>query len=55
MGFRNILNEDGKIAKNKARLVCKAYAQVEFIDFEEIFAPIARLKAIIIVLSFLSL
>ena len=26
--FRNKLNEDGKVIKNKARLVCKGYAQV---------------------------
>ena len=27
--FRNKLNEDGQVARNKARLVCKGYAQVE--------------------------
>ena len=32
--------------RNKARLVCKGYAQVEGIDFEETFAPVARLEAI---------
>jgi len=44
--FRNKLNEDGKVIRNKARLVCKGYAQVEGIDFEETFAPVARLEAI---------
>jgi len=44
--FRNKLNEDGKVVRNKARLVCKGYAQVEGIDFEETFAPVARLEAI---------
>jgi hypothetical protein len=27
--FKNKMNEKGKIARNKARLVCKGYAQVE--------------------------
>ncbi|MDL1139919.1 reverse transcriptase domain-containing protein, partial [Yersinia pestis] len=44
--FRNKLNEDGQVIRNKARLVCKGYAQVEGIDFEETFAPVARLEAI---------
>lgn len=44
--FRNKLNEHGKVVRNKARLLCKGYAQVEGIDFEETFAPMARLEAI---------
>jgi len=44
--FHNKLNEDGKVVRNKARLVCKGYVQVEGIDFEETFAPVARLEAI---------
>lgn len=40
--FRNKLNEDGQVVRNKARLVCKGYAQVEEIDFGENFAPMAR-------------
>eukprot|EP00253_Pinus_taeda_P004823 PITA_04823 len=44
--FKNKLNENGEIVRNKARLVCKGYAQQEGIDFEETFAPIARLEAI---------
>jgi len=40
------LNENGEVIRNKARLVCKGYAQQEGIDFEENFSPIARLKAI---------
>ena len=38
--------------RNKARLVCKGYAQVEGIDFEETFAPVSRLEAIIMFLEF---
>ena len=44
--FRNKLNEEGQVVRNKARLVCKGYAQVKGIDFEETFAPVARLEAI---------
>ena len=36
--FKNKLNEDGEVIRNKDRLVCKGYAQVEGIDFEEIFS-----------------
>eukprot|EP00253_Pinus_taeda_P031293 PITA_31293 len=44
--FKNKLNENGKVIRNKVRLVCKGYAQQEGIDFEETFAPVARLEAI---------
>ncbi|GKA63596.1 retrovirus-related pol polyprotein from transposon TNT 1-94 [Tanacetum coccineum] len=46
------LNELGGILKNKARLVDYGYRQEEGIDFEESFAPVARLDAIRIFLSF---
>ena len=41
--FKNKLNEDGKISKNKARLVCKGCGQEEGIDYGETFALVARL------------
>jgi hypothetical protein len=44
--FRNKLNEDGKVIRNKARLVCKGYAQIEGIDIEETFSPVFRMEAI---------
>lgn len=40
------MNEEGKIVRHKARQVCKGYSQVEGIDFEETFAPVARIEAI---------
>jgi vacuolar-type H+-ATPase catalytic subunit A/Vma1 len=52
--YKNKMNEDGKVIKNKARLVCKGYAQVEGLDYEETFSPVARLEAIRMFLSFSS-
>ncbi|GKE24097.1 retrovirus-related pol polyprotein from transposon TNT 1-94 [Tanacetum coccineum] len=46
------LDELGGILKNKARLVARGYRQEEGIDFEESFALVARLEAIMIVLVF---
>ena len=40
--FKNKMNEEGQVIRNKARLVCKGYSQIEGIDFEETFAPVAR-------------
>nr|GFA35564.1 retrovirus-related Pol polyprotein from transposon TNT 1-94 [Tanacetum cinerariifolium] len=45
------LDELGGILKNKARLVARGYRQKEGIDFEESFAPVARLEAIRIFLA----
>ncbi|GKF73298.1 retrovirus-related pol polyprotein from transposon TNT 1-94, partial [Tanacetum coccineum] len=46
------LYELGGILKNKARLVARGYRHKEGIDFEEVFAPVARLEAIRIFLAF---
>ncbi|GKA52741.1 retrovirus-related pol polyprotein from transposon TNT 1-94 [Tanacetum coccineum] len=46
------LDELGGILKNKARLVAYGYHQEEGIDFEESFAPVARLDAIQIFLTY---
>ncbi|GKE94960.1 retrovirus-related pol polyprotein from transposon TNT 1-94, partial [Tanacetum coccineum] len=45
------LDEYGDVLKNKARLIAKGYRQEEGLDFEESFAPVARLKAIRIFLA----
>ena len=37
------MNEQGNIVRNKAILVCKGYAQIEGLDFDETFVPVARL------------
>eukprot|EP00253_Pinus_taeda_P033116 PITA_33116 len=44
--FKNKLNENGDVVRNKARIVCKGYAQQEGIQFEEKFSPVAKLEAI---------
>ncbi|GKB42139.1 retrovirus-related pol polyprotein from transposon TNT 1-94, partial [Tanacetum coccineum] len=46
------LDEMGGILKNKAHLVARGYRQEEGIDFEESFAPVARLDAIRIFLAY---
>nr|GFB84912.1 retrovirus-related Pol polyprotein from transposon TNT 1-94 [Tanacetum cinerariifolium] len=46
------LDELGGILKNKARLVARGYRQEEGIDFEESFAPVARLEAIRIFVAY---
>jgi hypothetical protein len=50
--FKNKLNENGHIIKNKIKLVCKGYSQVEGIDFEETCAPLPRLESIIMFFAF---
>jgi len=50
--FRNKLNEQGEVIRNKARLVAQGYNQQEGIDYTETFAPIARLEAIRLLLSY---
>ena len=42
------------MVKNKARLVAKGYNQAEGIEFDETFAPVARLEAISVLLAFVS-
>ena len=44
--FRNKMNEQGEVIRNKARLVCKGYSQQEGIDYEEAFALVARIEVV---------
>ena len=50
--FKNKLNEHGCVIRNKAILVCKGYAQVEGVEFEENLAHVVRLEAIRLFLAF---
>jgi hypothetical protein len=49
--FRN-KQQDGKVVRNKTRLVAQGYTQVEGLDFGETYAPVARLEAIRILLAY---
>jgi hypothetical protein len=48
----NKQDEHGFVTGNKARLVAKGYSQVEGLDFDETFAPVARLESIHILLAY---
>jgi len=48
------LDESGNIVRNKGTLVAQGYTQIEGIDFEKTFAPVAWLEAIRIILAFAS-
>ncbi|KAL8123749.1 hypothetical protein AgCh_011662 [Apium graveolens] len=52
--FRNKMDENGIVTRNKARLVAKGYSQEEGIDYDETFAPVARLEALRIFLAFVA-
>jgi hypothetical protein len=45
-------DEHGVVTRNKARLVAKCYSQVEGLDFDEKYAPVARLESIRILLAY---
>ena len=48
------MDKDGIVTRNKARLVAKGYSQEEGIDYDETYAPVARLEAIKMFLAFTS-
>nr|GEZ54921.1 retrovirus-related Pol polyprotein from transposon TNT 1-94 [Tanacetum cinerariifolium] len=50
--WKNKLDENGVVIKNKARLIAQGYNQQEGIEYEETFAPVARLEAIGIFLAY---
>jgi hypothetical protein len=50
--WKNKKGEKGEVVRNKSRLVAQGYSQKEGIDYEETFAPVARLEAIRILLAF---
>nr|GEZ30502.1 Gag-Pol polyprotein [Tanacetum cinerariifolium] len=50
--WKNKKDKDQTVIRNKARLVAKGYAQEEGIDFEESFAPVARLEAVQIFVAY---
>ncbi|KAH9801427.1 hypothetical protein KPL71_001026 [Citrus sinensis] len=50
--FRNKMDESGVVVRNKARLVAQGYNKEEEIDFDETFAPVARLESIRMLLAY---
>ncbi|GKD69096.1 putative ribonuclease H-like domain-containing protein, partial [Tanacetum coccineum] len=52
--YRNKKDERGIVIKNKARLVAQGYTQEEGIDYDEFFAPVARIEAIRLFLAYAS-
>jgi hypothetical protein len=49
--FQNKTDEHGTVVQNNARLVAQGYTQIEEVDFDETFAPVARLESIKTLLS----
>nr|GEV61105.1 putative ribonuclease H-like domain-containing protein [Tanacetum cinerariifolium] len=52
--LKNKTDAKGIVVKNKARLVVQGHRQEEGIDYDEIFAPVARIEAIRLFLAFAS-
>jgi hypothetical protein len=51
MGFQKQIGEDGEVVMNNARLIAQGFSQVEGLNFGKIFAHVAHLKAIRILLG----
>ncbi|GJS01369.1 putative ribonuclease H-like domain-containing protein [Tanacetum coccineum] len=52
--FRNRKDKRGIVVRNKARLVAQGYTQEKGIDYDEVFAPVARIEAIRLFLAYAS-
>nr|GFB53906.1 copia protein [Tanacetum cinerariifolium] len=52
--YRNKKDKSGMVVRNKARLVAQGHTQEEGIDYEEVFAPVARIEAIRLFLAYAS-
>nr|GEW30810.1 copia protein [Tanacetum cinerariifolium] len=52
--YRNKKDKRGIIVRNRARLVAQGHKQEEGIDYDEVFAPVARVEAIRLFLAFAS-
>ncbi|GJR63653.1 putative ribonuclease H-like domain-containing protein [Tanacetum coccineum] len=52
--YRNKKDERGIVIRNKARLIAQGYTQEEGIDYDEIFAPVAKIEAIRLFLAYAS-
>ncbi|MCH93923.1 copia-type polyprotein, partial [Trifolium medium] len=52
--FKVKLNSDGSVAKHKARLVAKGFLQKAGLDYDEVYAPVARIETIRLVIAIAS-
>nr|GFB48520.1 copia protein [Tanacetum cinerariifolium] len=52
--LKNKKDERGIVVRNKARLVAQGHTQEEWIDYDEVFAPVARIEAIRLFLAYAS-
>ncbi|GKB76612.1 putative ribonuclease H-like domain-containing protein [Tanacetum coccineum] len=52
--YRNKKDDRGIVVRNKARLIAQGYTQEEGIDYDEVFAPVARIKATRLFLAYAS-
>nr|GEX82235.1 hypothetical protein [Tanacetum cinerariifolium] len=52
--FRNMKDKRGIVIRNKAKLVAQGFTQEEGIDYDEVFAPVARINAIRLYLAYAS-
>jgi hypothetical protein len=50
--FKNKQGQDGEVVRNKAHLIAQGFSQVKGLEFREIFAHVAHLEAIRILLAF---
>lgn len=50
--YKNKLNEEGNMVRNKTRLIAKGYCHEEGIDFDKSFTRVARLETIRMLLAF---
>nr|GEZ20132.1 retrotransposon protein, putative, unclassified [Tanacetum cinerariifolium] len=50
--YKNKKDKRGIVVRNKARLVAQGYTQEEGIDYDEVFVPVARIKAIRLFLAY---
>ena len=55
MGFHKHFDDKGQITRNKSRAVVQGYNQEEGIDYDETFAPMARIEAIRMLIAFAAL
>ncbi|GKF09324.1 putative ribonuclease H-like domain-containing protein, partial [Tanacetum coccineum] len=52
--YRNKKDERGIVVRNKARLVAQGYKQEKGVDYDEVFAPVARIEGIMLFLAYAS-